>query len=590
MNERGAQRAVVIILAAGLLVTAMITTNGSDHFRLPKELAFRAEAIALLALGAFWLTSKRRTWRLEKRPEFFLAAAIVCWTLITVATSTNRQLSVDSLLTVLAAVMIFIVTCLAAQTTSFIAIDVLMIGACVNAVIVILQELKIWTPFLPAHDVNTHVGSVGLLGNPNDVGTYLAPAALTAIVMAMTAQGRRRAVYAAIGTLLVAGVAASATRTAIAALVIGLIVFAIFHSRRVALVVAAIIIAVGLAALSPSTTLGRGARQLAAAASQRDYQRLFSERLLPFLTAFEMARDHPLTGVGPGCFKYHYMAYRVAMSGKYPAEWTRGYPMNWGEVHNDHLQVAAESGLPGYALYLAAIALFAGWRRRGEPPTPEAGLARALRRPLAVLVLMISIGQFPLELAAVRLMLLTLGALCLTWDRDGEDRQECPSYTPRGGVAQTLLSVLFLIVATIAIYYLSIVPYRDNLVLGAVEYRSMLAESGKAPRTIAAAQRNLHDLDGAERSRRLDPNWYLLYGANCELIGRWRDAADVYTRALRIDNRPELYVSRGLALLHLGHTAEAEADLAAAARFNPDVLHDLDGDLRERVAAAAGLR
>jgi len=150
--------------------------------------------------------------------------------------------------------------------------------------------------------------------------------------------------------------------------------------------------------------------------------------------------------------------------------------------------------------------------------------------------------------------------------------------------------VLFLILATIAIYYLSIVPYRDNLVLGAVEYRSMLAESGKAPRTIAAAQRNLHDLDGAERSRRLDPNWYLLYGANCELIGRWRDAADVYTRALRIDNRPELYVSRGLALLHLGHTAEAEADLAAAARFNPDVLNDLDGDLRERVAAAAGLR
>jgi len=44
-----------------------------------------------------------------------------------------------------------------------------------------------------------------------------------------------------------------------------------------------------------------------------------------------------------------------------------------------------------------------------------------LRLPLAVLVLVISIGQFPLELAAARLMFLTLGALCLTWDREDVD-------------------------------------------------------------------------------------------------------------------------------------------------------------------------
>jgi tetratricopeptide (TPR) repeat protein len=150
--------------------------------------------------------------------------------------------------------------------------------------------------------------------------------------------------------------------------------------------------------------------------------------------------------------------------------------------------------------------------------------------------------------------------------------------------------VAALVIAIIAIDQLCVVPYRDNLVLSTVEYRSMLASSGRTPRAIDAARRNLHDLELAERSRRLDPNWYLLYGANCELLGRWRDAADVYTRALRIDDRPELYVSRGLAMLHLGRTTEAEADLAAAARFNPNVLNDLDGDLRDRVAAAAGLR
>ena len=44
----------------------------------------------------------------------------------------------------------------------------------------------------------------------------------------------------------------------------------------------------------------------------------------------------------------------------------------------------------------------------------------------------------------------------------------------------------------------------------------------------------------------------MLYGANCELLNRYPAAADAYTRALRIDDRPELYVNRGMVLLHLG--------------------------------------
>ena len=42
-------------------------------------------------------------------------------------------------------------------------------------------------------------------------------------------------------------------------------------------------------------------------------------------------------------------------------------------------------------------------------------------------------------------------------------------------------------------------------------------------------------------------------------------------------------------MLHLGRVSEAEADLTRAARFDPAVVNDLDGDLRARVAAAAGI-
>jgi len=418
-----AESAIAAVLGLSAIAVATIfSRGGAEMFRLPKELVFRAEAVVLLMLGIFWITAKRRTWRFGKRREFFLTAIIVAWTLIAAAASTNRQLSFDSLITVAAAATIFIATCLAAQGLSLIAVDVLMIGACVNAVIVILQELKIWTPF-PGSDVaGTHYGSIALLGNANDVGTFLAAPAIAAIVLAVTAAGWRRWIYAAAGLLLAAGVAASATRTAIVAVVIALIVFAIVYSRRAMLMVAAVLLVLGLVVLSPSTTLGRGIRQLVSAAAHHDYEQLFSERLIPFLAAVDMTRDHPLLGVGPGCFKYHFMPYRVALAGKYPGAWTRGFPMNWGEVHNDHLQVASETGVPGYLLFLAAIALCAGGRRRSGTTTAEATFARALRWPLATLIFVICLAQFPLELAAPRLMFLSLGALCVTWDCDDVPR------------------------------------------------------------------------------------------------------------------------------------------------------------------------
>ncbi|HJW94852.1 MAG TPA: hypothetical protein VJ901_14640 [Thermoanaerobaculia bacterium] len=144
----------------------------------------------------------------------------------------------------------------------------------------------------------------------------------------------------------------------------------------------------------------------------------------------------------------------------------------------------------------------------------------------------------------------------------------------------SLLRILALAVAAFGIYRMTIVPYRDNLTVATVALRTGDAQSANA---------NLRLLDAAEGSRRLDPNWYLLYGANCELLDRWHDALVVYTRALQIDHRPELYEARGLVLQHLGRTSEAEADLVTAARFNPGVLNDLDDGLRDRIAAAMPL-
>jgi tetratricopeptide (TPR) repeat protein len=145
-------------------------------------------------------------------------------------------------------------------------------------------------------------------------------------------------------------------------------------------------------------------------------------------------------------------------------------------------------------------------------------------------------------------------------------------------------------VAIFGVDQLCIRPWRASVVLREVEQRSALAESLDPARATALAHTNLHDLDSAAEGSRLNPEWYLLYSANCEILGRWEDAAAANTRALQIDDRPEIYVNRGMAMLHLGRADAAVSDLAIAARFDPKVLDDLDGELRSRVAEAARLR
>ena len=407
------QRAILIVVAIGVVVLPLtVVPDGADAYRLPKELVFRGEAIVLLALLILRMRVSRAPVA-KLRPEFILAAAIVVWTIVVTGTSTNRALSIDSLFTVIAAAVIFIATCVALEERSLEIVDVLMIACCVNAAITVLQELAIWNP-VPATE--GHYGTVGLMGNANDVGTFLVVPAVAAVVMAVTSIGKRRWIYLGIAVLLASGLIASATRTALFAFVGSLLVLAILQTRRAVIAIGVVLLVVGLAVSSPATTIGRGVRELGKAAVERDYQRLFSERLLPFLAAAEMTRDHPLLGVGPGCFRYHFMSYRVALATKYPPQWTRGFPMNWGTVHNDHLQVAAEAGVIGSLLFLVSLGLLARRSTEGEK-TSRALFARTLRWPLVTAIFLVCLAQFPLELAAPRLLFLTLGALCATWDR-----------------------------------------------------------------------------------------------------------------------------------------------------------------------------
>src|SRR5204863_8064108 len=136
-----------------------------------------------------------------------------------------------------------------------------------------------------------------------------------------------------------------------------------------------------------------------------------SARLPAFIACWRMFRDHPLIGVGPGCFAWWYMPYKQQLNYENPDMFR--VPENFGQAHSDHLQILATTGLPGYLIFVAALALLAwrGVRVTGERwPSRFAHIAApALAASAAVL----TIAQFPLELAAPTCVALHLIACCL---------------------------------------------------------------------------------------------------------------------------------------------------------------------------------
>ena len=159
----------------------------------------------------------------------------------------------------------------------------------------------------------------------------------------------------------------------------------------------------------------------------------------------------------------------------------------------------------------------------------------------------------------------------------------------RTSVLRVVFALVVIAAAGFAVHRRCPIPFRDNLVMRDVEERMRIVENVDSLQAMSLARLNLADLDRVARSRRLDPAWYMLYGANCEILDRWQDAANAYTNALAIDQRPEIYFSRGLVMLHLGRIDQAATDMSRAVRFNPFFIDQIDGELRARVAAEAGL-
>jgi tetratricopeptide (TPR) repeat protein len=128
-------------------------------------------------------------------------------------------------------------------------------------------------------------------------------------------------------------------------------------------------------------------------------------------------------------------------------------------------------------------------------------------------------------------------------------------------------------------------PVHANHVLKSVQTRTQTALETPGDRAIFAARDNIAFLQTITNACQLSVDYHLLYAVNERILGRNDDAIGQYTAALAADHRPEIYFDRGITYLEEGKLDPATADLALAARFNPNYLDNLDAGMQARVAA-----
>lgn len=113
------------------------------------------------------------------------------------------------------------------------------------------------------------------------------------------------------------------------------------------------------------------------------------QRLSMWRSGLQITRDHPWTGVGMGVMRDMEHRYRPSGAPFNPSD-------RWGHLHNNIVQVAAERGLIGLAMWLAIWATFLWqvWRVYRQPALPD-GRDRALvTGSLACVIGFLAAGMF----------------------------------------------------------------------------------------------------------------------------------------------------------------------------------------------------
>jgi O-antigen ligase len=404
-----------LVVATAIAAPMAMAPGSFDVFRTPKDVVFLTLSLLLLGAGAAGALLSDEIGRIlqPRGPAVLFALAAAAWTAVTTMTSMRPVISFWKPLTAVCFAAFFIVVVILAARRGLAALVIVFIPAAINATIGLLQSTGIWYPWAVDPHIPERLRTTGLIGNPNELGTYLVVPAIAAIAAAVV--WRLQKWLYAVAALLLVGVASAQSVTPVLAVAAGLFAMTLVGGTkflRLAALVAAL--ALVLAAAVHPGSRQRFAR-LFSNVSSRSLPEITSFRVLPAAAALQMFRERPLVGVGPGSFSAMYMTEKLKAEEAHP-QWIRSQSPMFAQVHNDHLQVLAETGLPGSLLFLGALVLLAAVSFRTPAlPDERVRFARLFAFPAALTFAVLALAQFPMQLTAPMVACVYLAALCFTW-------------------------------------------------------------------------------------------------------------------------------------------------------------------------------
>lgn len=587
MPEVLSQAAEILVAATMVLLPLVTTSGGIDNFREPKDSLLIAAAALLVVVGAirYVVRPVKVTFT---RPVVFFAAALA-WTFLSAAFATNRHDVLAPLVWVCALAVFGLAATVLARREGVGTVLWALLAPLINAVVFLLQRLHVWNPIRFAADVPEHFRYTALIGNPDDASSFFVAPLIAALAVVLVARGWRRGVAAGAVAVLAAAVI-TGRLTSIIAVGAGLCTLAIVRERKRALpVLAAVIAAVIIAGLAYAPLRSR-VRLIVGEFRAGNYAEATSGRVTPFLAAAEMAKAHPLFGVGPACFAWEYFPYKIDVERHHPQlAQVYAHMFNFSDAHNDHLQLIAECGIVAYVLLLLGIIGVIARAQRTGGDDERSAFARTAALPLAVAIAVLCLAHFPLHLTAPALMFVYFGSLVYGWSDDASRVED--ARIPRI-IAVTVVFVGAILAIAGAAWITKRFAY-DPFVAETKKLRlkSRTEEAmnlGDPFRSAPLARDNLATINQFLPKRPGDVDYLMMRGANDRLLGNYDDARAAYQEALEYDRRPELYYELGCTELEMGRRNEALDALFQAVLFSriyldslsPDVVDALNARLR----------
>ncbi|HET7453136.1 MAG TPA: O-antigen ligase family protein, partial [Thermoanaerobaculia bacterium] len=281
-------------------------------------------------------------------------------------------------------------------------VAVLVGAAVLNAVLIVLRALGLWSPLL-VYGYSDRSGLGALVGNAGYAGIALALAAVTLLPFLFRA-GRPRPLPVAAMAACVAGLLVTRSLSAVAVVAGGAAIYASLtggRRGRVALGAGAVLLAAAALLYPPMRGRLTG---VARAVRRGQWNAAFTARAAPWLAAAEMIRAHPAAGIGIGNFGAEYVPARIAAETRIRRRLVLdGMPTNsFAQAHNDYLDLFAGAGIPaGLCVVAAGAILLAGLVRRGRAD-PDAAAAAALLGGSAIA----AFAWFPFQIVPTALWIL----------------------------------------------------------------------------------------------------------------------------------------------------------------------------------------